>query len=253
MRLRRGTWSHGILEILTPFRFRKRNTLQTVLTLYNRGIASRMARSCSPREEVQSRGGGYAIHDCLVLTQSPKLTKGSYFILIKYFRRIGKRIVSAPHRLEEKTKQIGIDVIRSPRGSPDDFCKPSSTPTPPPYGELIKDTVATVGPPSDTPTPPPNVTGENLADIEKQCDLGSVGSHEGEYGSAGFADHITCPTTRGALGKGRGAGSLALFERQDHRASKRVPGLGRGALSLAQTGDRCVSPKCFSKDWGLPL
>ena len=27
-----------------------------------------MARCCSPYDEVQSRGGGYAIHDCLVLT-----------------------------------------------------------------------------------------------------------------------------------------------------------------------------------------
>ena len=30
-------------------------------------MASRMARCCSPCDEVQSRGGGYAIIDCLVI------------------------------------------------------------------------------------------------------------------------------------------------------------------------------------------
>ena len=36
-----------------------------------------MARCCSPCDEVQSRGGGYAIHDCLVVLIIDSLFLGS--------------------------------------------------------------------------------------------------------------------------------------------------------------------------------
>ena len=44
-----------------------------------------MARCCSPYDEVQSRGGGYAIHDCLVFNNDAILRymKNSAYLLDK--------------------------------------------------------------------------------------------------------------------------------------------------------------------------
>ena len=51
---------------LDTFSISQKKYILNSLYWKKRGISSRMARCCSPCDEVQSRGGGYAIHDCLV-------------------------------------------------------------------------------------------------------------------------------------------------------------------------------------------